>query len=296
MEAVIRRILFLAVILFIYGGSAFASVVVDGGWLKPRLDDPDLILIDMSSDPTQYQRFHIPGAVHIPYKYLTATRRDGVSVRAGDRQLKQILGYLGITPESQIVIYDDMGGLEAGRLFWELERIGHENLALLDGGLVKWILDGKRVVARESEPRSKAYPGALGEVRANVADIEQVQAALKDGKTRLLDVRSREEYAGDRRAKRSGHIPGAGWWPWEESVRFDQGFVLKEEAQLRESLTALGLEDPETPVILYCRTGHRASQSYYVLRRLGYRDVKIYDGSMAEWSRTTLPLKEGMEP
>ncbi|MEW8013718.1 MAG: rhodanese-like domain-containing protein [Candidatus Sedimenticola endophacoides] len=79
-------------------------------------------------------------------------------------------------------------------------------------------------------------------------------------------------------------------------MRFDQGFVLKEEAQLRESLTALGLEDPETPVILYCRTGHRASQSYYVLRRLGYRDVKIYDGSMAEWSRTTLPLKEGMEP
>ncbi|MEW8013717.1 MAG: rhodanese-like domain-containing protein [Candidatus Sedimenticola endophacoides] len=134
--------------------------VVDGGWLKPRLDDPDLILIDMSFDPTQYQRFHIPGAVHIPHKYLTSTRRDGVSVRAGDRQLKQILGYLGITPESQIVIYDDMGGLEAGRLFWELERIGHENLALLDGGLVKWILDGKRVVARESEPRSKAYPGA----------------------------------------------------------------------------------------------------------------------------------------
>ncbi|OQX45944.1 MAG: hypothetical protein B0D86_02545, partial [Candidatus Sedimenticola endophacoides] len=61
MEAVIRRILFLAVILFIYGGSAFASVAVDGGWLEPRLDDPDLILIDMSSDPTQYQRFHIPG-------------------------------------------------------------------------------------------------------------------------------------------------------------------------------------------------------------------------------------------
>ncbi len=273
-----------------------APVMVDGEWLAQRLQEPAVVVVDMSVDDTQYQRFHIPGAVRLPYQALVQKRRDGVSVAVPKQRLMTILGILGIGPDDHVVIYDDMGGINAARLFWELERLGHRRVSVLDGGLVRWILDGRPVDNKPVERPRAVYVPAAGGGRDNLASLEQVKAAMEAGGEALLDVRTEQEYRGQPRVVRSGHIPGARLWSWEQAVDFPGGFVSRPSQALLTSLAAAGIE-PEKPVIAYCRTGHRAARTYLTLRRLGFDLVKVYDGSMSEWSRDRdLPLKQGMTP
>lgn len=280
--------------LLFFCHSVFADTRVTTTWLGAHINDPHLTLIDMTDD-IQYQRFHVPGALHLPYRALITTDRYGVSYRSGTDELIRVLGLLGVKADSQIIIYDDLGGLNASRLYWELEALGHQRIALLDGGLVKWILEGRKVSNKTGQSRKTTYSPANKKGRANLATLAEITRLPADAV--LLDVRTQQEYAGDPRQPRTGHIPDARWWPWDTTVDFNNGFRLKSIAELKRQLQALGLSDPESPVYLYCRTGHRASQSYYVLRLLGFSKVKIYDGSIAEYSRhKELPLKTGMEP
>jgi thiosulfate/3-mercaptopyruvate sulfurtransferase len=277
-----------------FHSSAFADNKVSTSWLANHMNDTNLTLVDMT-DGLQYQRFHLPGAVHLPYPAINTTDRFGVSYSPGADHLIRILGLLGIKPENQIVIYDDLGGLNASRLYWELEALGHQNVALLDGGLVTWILEGRKVSNQPVQPSKTTYTPTNKKPRTNLATLAEITRLPRDAI--LLDVRTQEEYAGDPRQPRTGHIPGAKWWPWDASVDFNGGFRIKSAVELQRQLQALGVTDPASAVYLYCRTGHRASQSYYVLRQLGFSNVKIYDGSIAEYSRhNELPLKTGMQP
>ncbi len=273
------------------------SVLVDADWVSQRLDDSSVVLVDMAAEGTQYQRFHLPGAVYLPYQAIVQRRRDGVVVRVDDERLMNILGALGIRNDSHVVVYDDIGGLQAGRLLWELERIGHPKVSVLDGGLVQWILDGRKVVATPVRPTPVKYIRVSDAGRANDASLELVKDDA-EGKPVLLDVRTKEEYQGDPKSKRrTGHIPGAKWWPWEQAVDFDNGFRLKSADWLQNKLADLGIADKDQPIITYCQTGHRASQTYFTLRRLGYQNVRVFDGSMAEYERDRLaPLTLGLTP
>jgi len=284
--------------IWVSAAGAAEPILVDSDWLSARLNSPSLVLVDMASDPTQYQRFHIPGAVYLPYQTLVQRRKDQVVVRLDDDKLFKVLGSVGISDDAHVVVYDDIGGLQAGRLFWELERIGHNKVSLLDGGLVQWILEGRKVVASPTLPKPVVYVPSAGKRRDNEATLANVKTANEQSGAVLLDVRTREEYMGGRSRKhRSGHIPGAKWWPWEQAVDFDQGFRLRSAAVLIESLKKAGVADTDTPLIAYCRSGHRASQTYFVLRQLGYDNVKIYDGSMLEYQLDrTAPLRRGMQP
>ncbi len=271
-----------------------AQTRVTTEWLAKHRNDANLVLIDMDAD-LQYQRFHIPGAVHLPYPALNVRTRRGVSLSLGRDDLIKLLGMLGANADSQIIIYDDLGGLNAARLYWELERLGHERFAVLDGGLVQWILDGRKVTNQETVPKKTTYTPRAGKTRDNVATLAEVSKPASG--TVLLDVRSEQEYSGHPRQPRSGHIPGAKWWPWNASVDFEKAFVMKPAGELKASLGRLGIKDPHTPLILYCQSGHRASQAYYTLRQLGFDKVRVYDGSMAEYAQhKELPLKKGMQP
>ena len=287
------KILALSCLLFFHQ-YAFANSQVSTDWLAQHISDTNLVLVDMTDDP-QYQRFHLPGAVHLPYQAINTLDRFGASFSSGPDHISMILGLLGINADSRIIIYDDLGGLNAGRLFWELEGLGHQNVALLDGGLVTWILEGRKVSNKAVQPDKTTYVSTSKKPRTNLATLADITRLPPDAV--LLDVRTREEYAGDPRQSRSGHIPGAKWWPWDATVDFNDGFRLRSAAELQRQLQALDLSNPATPIFLYCRTGHRASQSYYVLRQLGFKNVKLYDGSIAEYSRhSELPLKTGMQP
>jgi len=274
-----------------------ADTLVSASWLSKQLGKPNLVLIDMS-DETQYQRFHIKTAIQLPYHILNKQLKNRVSLSIGQENIVKLLGLLGITPNSHVVIYDDIGGLHASRLFWELERIQHKNVSILNGGLVKWILDGYPVTATPFNPKAKTFyplPKSLND--SALATLKDVLPDSRDKKALLIDVRTKDEYTGSIKKRRSGHIPGAKLWSWDNSIDFENQFKFKPSNVLQQELAKLGLRKKNQPVVLYCRSGHRASQSYLTLRSLGYDNVKIYDASMKQYSITpNAPLTKGFKP
>jgi thiosulfate/3-mercaptopyruvate sulfurtransferase len=273
--------------------------MVSTDWLHKNLNNPEIFLIDMSGEETQYQRFHIPGAVYLGYQNLVYKRnkKEKASFRVPADHLRKILGVIGLTNDKHVVIYDDMGGLNAGRLFWDLENIGHQKVSVVNGGLVKWILEGKSVNNQRVVHKPAVYHENEGAGRNNVVDIKEITHALGREDTTLLDVRTHDEYVGFKNYKRTGHIPGAHHWPWDESVAIENGFVLQDAARLEQTLKQVGVSDKQQSVMLYCRSGHRAAQSYLVMRHLGYNNVRLYDGSMAEYAnKPDLPIKQGNQP
>lgn len=270
-------------------------VLIDASWVAQHASDPEVVLVDMSEGRGAYRGKVIPGAVKLPYSALVQKGRSGVSLRVSNERLYEVLGILGIDANKHVVAYDDMGGLHAGRLFWELERIGHAKASVLDGGIAAWVRQGLKVERRPAAPIKVAYR-PQGQGRDNEADLQTVRDALGNGKAVLLDVRSQDEYKGVPGRGRSGHIPGARWWPWEQVLQMDKGFTARDITTIDASLQQVGATKDKL-IIAYCRSGHRASRTYATLRRLGFEQVKLYDGSMSEWTKQAdAPMKAGMEP
>lgn len=274
-------VLFLGLLVASRAGSA-APVLVDTEWLAGHINDPAVVVIDMSSDETQYSRFHLPGASYFPSYYLMRQRKkDKVVTRLTRNELVYTLGQIGVMRDQHVVLYDDMGGLNAGRMFFELESIGHKKVSVLNGGLVKWILEGRKVVNTPYHRPPTRY-GEVAEGPDNEASLADVEAARKNN-TVLIDARSKEEYIGDAKKRQGGHIAGAQWWEWSDSVAMNRGFVQKPADELNKKLFSLGVKNKSQPVIAYCRTGHRAAQTYLTLRSLGYNNVRLYANSMSEY-------------
>jgi thiosulfate/3-mercaptopyruvate sulfurtransferase len=292
----IKRIIF--VFLFLFSLHAMAApVYVDTDWLAGKQADKNVVVVDMSASDLQYARFHIPGAIRLPYRALVKyNKTKKYPVRISNKELYVLLGRLGIRRNNHVVIYDDMGGLEAGRLFWHLEQIGHPAVSVVDGGLVKWILEGRKVTNKPVKRLAVAYK-ASGKGLRNEATLADVLKASYKKSSRLLDVRSIEEYVGDVRKGRGGHVPGALLWPWDKSLDIAAGFTRRKSQQLSAGLGKLGIDDKNKPIIVYCRSGHRAAQSYLVLRSLGFNKVRLYSNSMNEYSSIrTAPLRQGTRP
>jgi len=271
-----------------------AAELVSTQWLAKNLDNDKIVLIDMS-DSLQYQRFHIPAAIHLPYSYLNQSKQR-VSLSIGSNNIIKLLGQIGIKQESYVIAYDDTGGLHATRLLWELEQLGHPKMALLNGGLVKWIREGRKISFQTPIPKTVKYV-AKEISTARTATLKDVAPESRNKDTILLDVRSPEEYRGHPKQPRSGHIPGALFWQWDQALDTENGFVLYDSSTLKKEMNKIGLTDMNQPVIVYCRSGHRASHTYFTLRQLGFKNVKLYDGSMKEYEKTkNQPLTRGMQP
>ena len=291
-----KKSLFL--ILFFHASVVLSaqSFLVDINWLQKNMNSSTVRIIDMSDD-TQFQRFHIPGSTHLPYSAINQRNKKGVSFSAGSNHVIKILGFLGVQAQDHIVIYDDMGGLHAARLFWELEKIGHKKVSILNGGLVTWILAGKKVTAETKKTKPVQYVANNKSNRNNVASLDDILKTKFNNKNILLDVRSKDEYVGHPRNPRGGHIPKARWWEWSQAVNFENAFKMQDSANLKKQLAKVGISNTTTPVTLYCQSAHRAAQSYFTLRQLGYQNVKVYDGSMSEYSKVkSAPLTKGLNP
>jgi len=290
-------IILVCCVAFLLGTAQAAPVLVDSAWLEEHVKDSNVVIVDMTDDDLQYTRFHLPGAVRLAYHELLQPRVPGrPAARLDDGQFAALLGQLGIARNTRVVIYDDMGGLNAGRLFLELERIHHPEVSVLDGGLVKWVLGGKPVDNIPHLRKPVSYQSGK-ERRANLATLAEVRRVSGQTAPVLLDVRSRDEYTGNPKDARSGHIPGAQWWSWEQSINMQSGFTFYEADKLAASLAKFGLKERHAPVVLYCQSGHRASQSYLTLRRLGFDNVRVHTGSMLEYLiDKTAPLARGLAP
>jgi thiosulfate/3-mercaptopyruvate sulfurtransferase len=280
------------------GGYAKPHALVTTAWVAEHAYDPDVVLAEVSEDPSLYDDWHLPGAVALHWRAL----QDELVRDVLDREsLEHLLGSKGIANDDTIILYGDKHNWFAAHAYWTLKLYGHEDVRLMDGGRQKWI-DEDRPLATELPRRWPTTYRALPLDRSIRARATDVLAILDSNSDQLVDVRSPAEYSGDliampgyghEGAQRAGHIPGARSVPWSLATREDGTF--KSAGELRELYQERGI-DGTRPVTTYCRIGERSSHSWFVLRELlGLRHVRNYDGSWTEWGNLIgVPIAQGV--
>lgn len=255
-------------------------LIVEPNDLHASLDNPQLLIIDVSKAGI-YQQQHLPGAVHVDFPRLTASRPPVMGLLPSEQHLREVFSSVELTPDRHVLAYDDEGGGKACRLLWTLDVIGHERFSLLNGGLQAWLKEGHPVTQEPPTVTPGEYPISIH--RERCADRGYIISHLGNPAVRLVDARSPAEYAGsDVRARRGGHIPGAVNVEWTRAIDQQNNLRLRPEAELRALYQDAGI-GPDNEVITYCHTHHRSAHTYIVLKSLGYPRLKGYPGSWSEW-------------
>jgi len=278
------------------------TTLIDTETLARHLDDPELVPVDCryslddeSWGKRDYVRQHIRGAVYADLgRQLSGklTGRNGRHPLPDPFDAERIVGELGIGNRSQVVAYDQDSGTFASRLWWMLRWLGHDLVAVLDGGLAKWLAEGRDTVAGENPRLPQPFHAS---VRGDMAvDVQTVLDALADRRTRLIDARSPERYRGEVEPidRVPGHIPGAVNRPFRDNL--NEGGTFKPVDELRRSFVdALGGVSPDR-AICYCGSGVTACHNLLALEHAGMRGAKLYPGSRSEWSSdATRPVGRG---
>jgi thiosulfate/3-mercaptopyruvate sulfurtransferase len=275
--------------------------MVSTDWLASRLDLDDLVVLDATwfMPPTtrdadaEYAEKHIPGAVHFDIDKVADHSSPLPHMLPEPADFAIAVRRMGVQPTTRVVVYDGPGLFSAPRVWWMFRVMGHENVAVLDGGLAKWVAEGRPVEAGWIQ---KPH----GEFKAHfdadlVRNLDQVRTALKRGDEQLLDARAAGRFTGEtpepREGLRSGHMPGAHNMPWASIVMPDG--TLAPKAALEAAFAAAGV-DIDKPIVTTCGSGVSAAILSLALARLGQWRVPVYDGSWTEWGgRSDTPVATG---
>ncbi len=270
-------------------GYSHPDILVSTIWVAEHLNDPSVRIIESNEDQLLYKSGHIPGAMEVDWaKDLNdQLRRDYLT----GEQFSELMSRVAVTPETTVIFYGDKNNWWACYAFWIFQLFGHNNAKIMDGGRLKWEKEGRPFTKELPKLKPTAYPVRKRDdsrIRAFRNDVlEHVNA-----KRPLVDVRSPEEYRGERLhmenypnegALRGGHIPNARSIPWAKAINAEDG-TFKTGAELEALYLKENNLKRDDDVIAYCRIGERSSHSWFVLSYLlGFNNVRNYDGSWTEW-------------
>ena len=279
-------------------GYAHPEALVSTDWVAAHLTDPAVRLVEADEDVLLYDVGHVPGAVKIDWHtdLQHPLLRDYLEPEA----FAALMRRHGIAPATTVVFYGDKHNWWATYALWVFRLFGHQRVKVMDGGRQKWEDEGRALSTEIPGYPPAEYPVPARDDAAIRAFREDVLAHLQR-KGALIDVRSPEEYRGERLhmpdypnegALRGGHIPGAANVPWARAVNPETGEFRSADELRRLYEQEAGLA-PDEDVVAYCRIGERSSHTWFVLTYLlGYPRVRNYDGSWTEWGNSVrLPIE-----
>ncbi|MEM7190865.1 MAG: 3-mercaptopyruvate sulfurtransferase [Pseudomonadota bacterium] len=270
--------------------SSDPTLLVSTEWLGERMTAPDVRIVDGTSYlPTEgknareiYDQGHIPGARFFDIEDIADDHSPLPHMLPPVEKFVSRIRKMGIGDGHRVVVYDQKGIWSAARVWWMFRVFGHTDVAVLDGGLPKWMAEGRPVDDEEVDPRERHFTGRRN--AAMVRDVTQMARAVKLGDEQIVDARSAERFRGEapepREGLRSGHIPGSFSLPFTELLNDDM--TMKDEDTLRAAFEGAGV-DLTKPIVTSCGSGVTACVLTLALHRLGHSRNAVYDGSWVEW-------------
>jgi thiosulfate/3-mercaptopyruvate sulfurtransferase len=266
------------------------KTLVSTAWLASHRHDPDLRIIDASwylpdagrDAKAEYKAAHIPGARFFDIDDITDSRSNLPHMAPPPEKFVSRMRAMGIGDGHQVVVYDGAGLFSAARVWWTFRLMGKTDVAVLDGGLPKWLAEGREV--EDMLPVLRDRHITVSRQNHLVKDVTQVAHAAKLREAEIIDARSAARFKGEapepRAGLRSGHIPGAKNVPYGTLLNADG--TMKSPADLRATFEAAGVNLAK-PAITSCGSGVTAAVLSLALERIGHRNHALYDGSWAEW-------------
>jgi thiosulfate/3-mercaptopyruvate sulfurtransferase len=275
--------------------------LVSTAWLAERLDSPDIRVVDATyylpvqgkNARAEYEQRHIPGAVFFDIDEIADTSVPLPHMLPSPEKFSARVRKLGLGDGNKIVLYDAHGMMSAARVWWTFRAFGHRDVAVLDGGLPKWIAEGHPVEDGPPHPRERHFTARFNNLM--VRDKEQVRANIASKREQLVDARSAARFQGAEPepwpGRRSGHIPGSFNLPYTDLLDPASKTFLPAD-RIRARFEQAGV-DLKKPVICSCGSGITACVLAFALHLIGSEKVAVYDGSWSEWG---LPGDTPVEP
>ena len=277
------------------------KTLVSTDWLAEHMKDPDLRILDASTylpgvdrdGRTEYDAVHIPGARFFDIDDVSDGRSDLPHMVPPIEKFMSRVRAMGVGDGHQIVVYDGSGLFSAARVWWLFRLMGQNNIAVLDGGLPKWIAEGREV--EDLAPVIRDRHMTVRFQNQMVRDVTQVSSASKLGTSQIVDARAAARFRGEepepREGLRLGHIPNSRNVPFTDLLNDDK--TMKTPDQTRAIFESAGV-DLKKPIITTCGSGVTAAVLGLALERIGHDMWALYDGSWTEWGMfPTVPVATG---
>jgi len=274
--------------------------LVSTEWLAEALGAPDLMVFDatkyLPNEPfdglTKYREAHIPGARFFDIDVVADPDTNLPHMAPTASRFAWLMGEMGISNATRVIFYDQKGLQSSARGWWLMKLFGHEKAAVLDGGLPKWLAEGRAAESGDAKPAatSSYTPDFRAFLVKGIGDVKRI---IAQGNALILDARTKGRFDGTAPEPRpglpSGHMPGAKSVPFNELLNAD--FTMKDTAALRARFAAAGA-DGSKPIVTSCGTGVTACILALGLKQAGLGDAAIYDGSWTEWAGRPETQKE----